>query len=41
VGEKTIDVVTCETLTGKSITTLIADGRAQLAAELASYRNAA
>lgn len=41
VDEKTVDVVTCETLTGKSITTLIAEGRAKLAAELDSYRNAA
>lgn len=41
VGEKTVDVVTCEKLTGKSITTLIAEGRAKLAAELASYRDAA
>lgn len=41
VGEKTVDVVTCEFLTGKPITTLIAEGRAQLAAELASYRDAA
>jgi hypothetical protein len=41
VGEKTVDVVTCEKLTGKPITTLILEGRAKLAAELASYRNAA
>jgi len=39
VGEKSIDVVTCERLTGKPITTLILEGRAKLAAELASYRN--
>jgi hypothetical protein len=41
VGEKTIGVVTCEKLMGKPITTLILEGRAKLAAELASYRNAA
>lgn len=41
VDEKTVDVVTCERLTGKAITTLIADGRAKLSAELASYRKAA
>ena len=41
VGEKAIDVVTCERLTGKPITTLIHEGRAKLAAELAGYRNAA
>lgn len=40
VGEKTVDVVTCERLMGKPITTLIAEGRAKLAAELAEYRNA-
>lgn len=40
VDEKTVDVVTCEKLTGKAITTLIAEGRAKLAAELASYRKA-
>lgn len=39
VDEKTVDVVTCETLMGKPITALIAEGRAKLAAELASYRN--
>ena len=39
VDERTVDVVTCERLTGKPITTLIADGRAKLAAELDSYRN--
>lgn len=39
VGEKTVDVVTCERLMGKPITTLIAEGRAKLAAELASFRN--
>lgn len=41
VEEKTVDVVTCKILTGNPITTLIAEGRAKLAAELASYRNAA
>lgn len=41
VDEKPVDVVTCETLTGKSITTLIAEGRAKLAEELAAYRKAA
>jgi hypothetical protein len=41
VDEKTVDVVTCEMLTGKALTTLIAEGRAKFAAELASYRNAA
>ena len=30
-GEKTVDVVTCERLTGKPITTLIAEGQATLA----------
>lgn len=40
VGEKTVDVVTCERLMGKPITTLIAEGRAKLVAELAEYRNA-
>lgn len=39
VDDKTVDVVTCEKLMGKSITTLIAEGRAKLAAELASLRN--
>lgn len=38
VEDKTVDVVTCEKLMGKPITTLIAEGRAKLAAELASYR---
>lgn len=41
VDEKVVNVVTCETLTGKPITTLIAEGRAKLAAELNSYRKAA
>lgn len=41
VDEKTVDVVTCEMLMGKPITTLIADGRAKLAAELASYNDQA
>jgi len=41
VDEKTVDVVTCETLMGKSITTLIADGRSKLAAELARYNDQA
>jgi hypothetical protein len=39
VDDKTVDVVTCEKLMGKPITTLIAEGRAKLAAELASHRN--
>lgn len=39
--DKTVDVVTCETLMGKSITTLIAEGRAKLAAELASFNDRA
>ena len=39
VGEKTVDVVTCEKLMGKPITTLITEGRAKLAAELVSHRN--
>jgi hypothetical protein len=38
VGERSIDVVTCERLTGKPITTLILEGRAKLAAEMAEYR---
>lgn len=41
VDEKTVDVVTCERLMGKSITTLIAEGRAKLSYELESYRKAA
>lgn len=41
VDEKTIDVVTCERLMGKPITTLIAEGRAKLTAELHSYCKAA
>lgn len=41
VDEKPVDVVTCETLTGKPITTLIVEGRAKLAAELNSHRKAA
>ena len=41
VDEKPVDVVTCEMLTDKPITTLIAEGRAKLAAELNSYRKAA
>lgn len=39
VADKTVDVVTCEKLMGKPITTLIAEGRAKLAAELVSHRN--
>jgi hypothetical protein len=39
VDDKTVSVVTCERLMGKPITTLIAEGRAKLEAELASYRN--
>jgi len=35
--EKTVDVVTCEKLMGKPITTLIADGRAKLDSELARH----
>lgn len=41
VDEKAVDVVTCERLTGKPITTLIAEGRTKLLAELNSYRKAA
>lgn len=41
VDEKTVDVVTCEVLTGKPITTLIAEGRAKLNSELDCYRKAA
>lgn len=39
VDEKTVDVVACEKLMGNPITTLISEGRAKLAAELAEYRN--
>jgi hypothetical protein len=39
VDDKTVDVVTCETLMGKPITTLIIEGREKLAAELAAFRN--
>lgn len=38
VDEKTVAVATCEILMGKPITTLIAQGREKLAAELASHR---
>ncbi|KLR57429.1 hypothetical protein [Diaphorobacter sp. J5-51] len=41
VDEKTVNVVTCETLMSKPITTLIAEGRAKLAAELARYHSQA
>lgn len=37
VDEKAVSAETCELLTGKPIQTLIAEGRAALAAELASY----
>ena len=40
VNEKTVSPVTCEALTGKPITTLIIEGRAKLAIELANYRKA-
>lgn len=40
VGEKAVSAETCETLMGKPIASLIAAGRAQLAAELAELHQA-
>lgn len=39
VDEKTVDVATCEKLMSKPITTLIVEGRAKLAAEIARFHN--
>ena len=41
VGEKAISADVCEVLMGAPIASLIAEGRAKLAAELAEYRKAA
>lgn len=41
VDDKSVSAETCEILTGKPITQLIAEGRTKLAAELAEYRKAA
>ena len=39
VDDRRVSAETCEFLTGRKIATLIAEGRAKLAAELAGYRN--
>lgn len=41
VDDKTVSSETCERLMGRPIAALIADGRAKLVAELASYERAA
>ena len=41
VDDKTVAAETCERLMGKPVSALIAEGRAKLAAELASYERAA
>lgn len=41
IDEKAVSAEECERLVGKPIATLIAEGRAKLAAELAEYRKAA